>query len=95
MTTRGSGETTRQMLSAPRGAFFVWCNHHMDYPRHLAKLLGRGDLQIKPPSFLRNDLLRGYERELVVDHAAYLTMTSEQFDALKMYRLLQEGRNKV
>ena len=70
---RGTGETTRQMEAAPKGAVFVWCNGNADYPRLLARKIGRDDLQIQSPRWLeerwRGITLTG----VVVDHAARLT----------------------
>jgi hypothetical protein len=63
---RGTGRTTRQMLDAPKGALYVWCNKHLDYPRALARHLGRADLVVVSPSYER----RGYSSALVIlDHA--------------------------
>ena len=70
---RGEGATTQQMEAAPKAAVFVWCNGNTDYPRLLARKIGREDLQIKSPSWLED---RWRELELtgvVVDHAARLT----------------------
>ena len=70
---RREGTTTRQMEEAPKGAVFVWCNGHTDYPRLLARKIAREDLQIKAPIWLE-DLWRGLELTgVVVDHAARLT----------------------
>lgn len=65
---RGSGRTTRVMLAAPKGAYYVWCNDNILYPRLLARHLGRDDLVIVPQSFIR--MMRGMRAECVVDHAA-------------------------
>ena len=70
---RGEGVTTCQMEAAPMGAVFVWCNGRTDYPRLLARKIGRDDLHIKTPEWLEE---RWREIELtgiVVDHAARLT----------------------
>jgi len=40
------------MLDAPRGTVFVWVNHHLDYPRSLARHLDREDLTIVSPGWL-------------------------------------------
>ena len=70
---RGDGTTTRQMEETPKGAVFVWCNGHTDYPRFLARKIAREDLQIKAPTWLENQW-RGLELTgVVVDHAARLT----------------------
>lgn len=68
---RGNGSTTKQMLSAPTGAIFVWCNGHLDYPTHLARLLSRGDLEVVSPDRLTDRRWEGLRLTgIVVDHAA-------------------------
>jgi len=70
---RGTGRTTEQIQRAPRGAVFVWCNGHLDYPQSLAFKLGRLDLRIVGPEWLE-DAWRGCNLTgLVLDHAADLT----------------------
>lgn len=66
---RGSGNTSRQMDSAPRGAVFVWCTPDLAHPRELALDLGRGDLLIKPPSWVTRRSWLGSNLPIVVDHA--------------------------
>ena len=46
---RQTGRTTQQMVDAPVGAVFVWCDGHLGYPSVLAKTLGRDDLVLRPP----------------------------------------------
>jgi hypothetical protein len=71
--TRGDGATSRQMQGAPFGAVYIWCNHHLDYPKALAASLGRADLQIVSPEWLRGERFRGLRFSgIVVDHAAEL-----------------------
>ena len=69
MRQRGDGETTRQMQAAPQGAVFVWCNTNVDYPRDLARHLGRDDIKIETPSFFICRW-RGVRLPVIVDHAA-------------------------
>ncbi len=75
MRERGNGETTRQMLNAPHGAVFVWCNGRTAYPEQLARILGRVDLQVVPLSWLTcYDYWRGRRFPgVVIDHAAELS----------------------
>ena len=69
VATRGTGKTTRQMLGAPLGSHFIWCNGTLSYPAALARKLGRSDLKIHRPSDLRSGRLRGVDPALiVVDH---------------------------
>ena len=70
---RGSGRTTRQMEDAPVGALFVWCNAHLSYPTHLARVLGRPDLRVVSPYWLELGGWHGCRYSVVVDHAADLT----------------------
>lgn len=87
---RGTGRTSRQMQTAARGALFVWLNNHIDYPRHLAKKLGRDDLEI----VRRGDLYPGHQlrgrtfTEIVIDHAAKLP--AREFEAY--HQLLAQVR---
>jgi hypothetical protein len=62
------------MVEAAKGAVFVWVNSHFNYPRALAKRIGREDLVIVSPSFLDDDhRWRGRVfTGIVVDHAAFL-----------------------
>lgn len=72
---RGEGTTTGQMQNSPKGAVFVWVNHHLDYPRQLARKLKRDDLKIVSPEWL-SDPMRWAGLELsalVLDHAAHLS----------------------
>ena len=71
---RGDGTTTLQMTDAAEGALFIWCNGHLDYPRQLARKLGRTDLKIYSPSALENHFLAGLRfPAIVLDHACDLT----------------------
>lgn len=61
------------MEAAPKGAVFVWCNGHTDYPIRLARKIGREDLQIKTPTCLEDRWIGLELTGVVVDHAARLT----------------------
>lgn len=89
---RGTGRTLKQMLAAPQGALFVWCNSHLEYPRNLARDNGREDLKIISIERLRNDSLLGIElRGLVIDHACKIdTETRMHIQHLQ----LRVNRNK-
>lgn len=72
---RGTGRTTKQLVEAPRGAIFIWCNNCLDYVRPLAASLGRTDLVIYGPDMLNMNAGRLRGRALpaiVVDHACRL-----------------------
>lgn len=88
MTTpinRHTGKTAEQMVQAPAGSVFVWCNARTGYPKHLAAHLGRPDLDIRPLSWLRSENVRGPKLSgLVIDHAAKLD--NEGYEALHWAR---------
>jgi hypothetical protein len=70
--TRGTGETTRQLQAAPRGATFIWVNGDTSYPQALAYALERDDIMIRPISALNpaSSWWRGRPIvELILDHA--------------------------
>lgn len=71
MSERGTGRTSRQMIEAPEGAFFVWCNGRTEYALSLAARLGRHDLKILSVDNweLAN---RGTHLSLIFDHAHYM-----------------------
>lgn len=74
------GKTSRQMVRAERGAVYVWPNRNLDYPRNLARHLGRDDLEIVSFSWVERGEWRGREiRKIVVDHAVYSIVLSEIF----------------
>lgn len=74
---RSIGRTTKQMQEAARGAMFVWVNDFLHYPKRLALLLGRTDLEIVSPGFFDTEgrVLGREFMEVVIDHAARLTTT--------------------
>lgn len=78
---RGSGKTTKAMLAAPKGATFIWVNHHLDYPKRLAKHLGRDDLMIVSPEWIGDKRWAGLDlTALVRDPDTQLT--NEQWEQL-------------
>ena len=73
MSDRQTGRTTQQIADAPRGAVFVWCNSAIEYPRALAKKLGRDDVVVRPMSWLAPQNTDGHTfAAVVIDHAAIL-----------------------
>ena len=69
---RGDGFTKRQMLGAPTGAIYVWCNGALNYPSSLARFLHRTDLKIVSPQWVLDCNWRGMEVSgVVLDHAIY------------------------
>jgi len=81
------GRTARQMMEAPKGAIFVWCNEHLDYPKKLAVYLGiwRGrmgsvNLRIVRPSWLQEpgNLAQCRKDCIILDHACTLTALQQE-----------------
>lgn len=63
------------MKAAPKGAVYIWVNQHLDYPKDLARKLGREDLVIVGPDWLGEGRWYGHTYPGVVkDHAAPFTM---------------------
>lgn len=78
MQKRGSGQTTRKMQSAPYGAIYIWCNSGLEYPRALARHIGRQDLIIRSPAYFENFGYRGLRIPVVLDHATMENMSPIQ-----------------
>lgn len=92
---RGTGETTRQLQRAPVGSYFVWCNHHLDYPVKLAQSLGRKDIHIVSPSWLERGWRGCRFTDIIIDHAIQtMPLTDQQWDgymaALSHARLMKQ-----
>jgi hypothetical protein len=89
MTDQPTGRTTKQMLEAPRRAFYVWYSSAKAYPNALAKHLGREDLTIVAPAFFGyKGRGRGLKVNIVVDHACVLTVS--QASEIMRCNLLKE-----
>lgn len=93
---RGTGKTTEQMLNAPKGALFVWCNDNLTYPIGLAIKLNRGDLEIVSPAWMNDYRYIGRSfTGVVADHALYDNKSDEDCDQLEYHvaranRLIKE-----
>lgn len=84
---RGSGRTTHAMRAAKKGSVYVWVNHHLDYPKQLARKLGREDLVIVSPEWLRSAQWRGRQfPDIMLDHEARLD--SPQWEAYTVVRMM-------
>lgn len=71
MTTAKRGLTTAKLQELSQGGIFVWGTEDLTYPTALAQFLGRADIQIVGPSWLRTwrwDTQR--YTGIVLDHAA-------------------------
>jgi hypothetical protein len=84
---RQTGRTAFQMQMAPPGAVFVWCTSDISYPKHLARSLGREDLQIWPSAKLDERYIRGQGFSgFVIDHAHPIG-TPKEWDACEIAKL--------
>lgn len=79
---RQSGRTTKQIVEAPRFAVYVWVNHHLTYPKGLARYLGRDDITFVSPSWLSMRTSRMNTRPIVVDHEANFRLSYDEMQAL-------------
>lgn len=96
---RQTGRTTKQMERAANGAVFVWINDSLDYPKALARKIGRADLEIIPASRLTRDFVsqrciigRLEPVSIVIDHHAEGRLPYEGWLALRLYELERERR---
>lgn len=92
-TTRGTGLTTRQMVTAPMCAIFVWCNNATFYPKELAKKLKREDIKVVSPYWLTSEQVRGLRPTAVIlDHACRLTRDQDlEYRYLLQYSSATKG----
>ena len=67
------GITANQMVSAPKRAVYIWCTNNLVYPKALARKLGRSDLEIHSPSFLRERFRGRRFSGLIIDHSTELS----------------------
>lgn len=66
--------TTQAMRSAPTGAVYVWVHDSLGYPKALAHAIGRDDLIVVGPGWLKDRKYMGLELGgLCMDHDARLT----------------------
>lgn len=94
---RGSGRTSNAMNQAPENAVYVWCDRHLDYPKRLARHLGRSDLQIVRPEWIVNERWRGQMFSgIIVDHAFWRSSSwNDNFhESLKIARMNIHKKNK-
>ena len=90
---RQTGQTTEQIRTAPEGATYVWCNEHIMYPHKLAQRLGRTDLHIVGPAWVRDGLWHGTTKPVVIDHAYYFLNDYWDLPTYEMQAYLQhKGR---
>lgn len=83
--TRQTGRTSQQMMGAPPGAVFVWCNSHLLYANAMAHELGRDDLVIIPLCRLNaRTMMLMRCPGVVVDHMARIP--SDGWDAIARLR---------
>lgn len=63
--------TSGQMLEAPLGAFYIWPNDKLHYPKRLARWLDRGDLKVVSPGWLVRDVPLA-DKLIILDHETVL-----------------------
>lgn len=74
---RRSGRTARQMLEAPKNAYYV-VDNAMEYAKALAAHLGRRDLSIVDTQFFSYRERRGKRKlkvKIIIDHGCVLTVS--------------------
>jgi len=91
---RQSGQTTKQMMAAPRYSIYIWPNNNLLYPKSLAKKIGRDDLSIVAPSWLDHHW-RGTSVEISIDHATWSVMTSQQYRNLDHARYVFQSKAAI
>lgn len=84
---RGTGRTTNQMLEAPQGSLFVWCNSQLWYPQKLAQVLRRTDLIIVAPHTLCENMMGRIYSAVILDHAGYEMISPQQFHWLEAMQM--------
>lgn len=81
------GSTTKQMITAPKNAIYIWEDDYPNYARELAKHLKREDLVVIPAKALRDAAikdLRDTSEPIVIDHALrFDPEMSRNIEALK------------
>ena len=95
------GLTSSKMRSAPIGAYYVWVNSSLYYPKALARHVGRVDLQILRPSDLSahslEKLLGRTPLPIVLDHACQEMLSNEEllgYHELRRRYEAQVGRSR-
>lgn len=92
MTNRQSGRTLQQMEQAPQNAIFIWPNSRLDYPRNLAKRIGRADLVIISREQISQQYFRGRRVTGVILGHAVEKLTELEIDELSRVILKKEEK---
>lgn len=84
---RGTGRTTKQLLGAPKDAFYVVAHRgSADHTRQLALQNARPDLQVVTLEQVQTDTLRGLNQGVVVDHHVWEHLEQVSDDARRRGR---------
>jgi NTP pyrophosphatase (non-canonical NTP hydrolase) len=75
MDKRGTGRTAKQLLAAPEGATFIWCNGWTEYARQLCRKHKREDIVICSPREAEGGRPFMTATDVVVDHAVEISQT--------------------
>ena len=86
---RGAGRTTKQMQAAAKNSVFVWHHHSTEYPKELAKKIGRTDLKIVSSGWLWYGWQGKELSGLVIDHYVF------EIANRQMTELIQEALLRV
>jgi len=85
---RQTGRTTRQIESAPRGAYFV--AGAIYYTRDLAKKLGRTDITIVGRDWLKYPASYWRNIDVVIDHYVVETMDRREHEGTQYLRAMHK-----
>ena len=92
---RGTGRTTTQIKNALIGAVYIWPVYaSINYPKEIARRLGRDDLRVVPLSWLHTDgYLKIEYSEIVLDHAASARASMREWKIIEIARERAKGEN--
>lgn len=85
---RGTGETTRSILSLPKDGYYICVNEiHKHYCKKIAERNNRFDIKFLSAQCLNTDMLRGnYRLDLNVDHSVQYSEKLYEFMVINSAR---------
>lgn len=96
MMARGDGTTSAAMLSAPHGAYYVWCTKDTSYPRALSAHLGRSDLVIVPSIWVGRESERvPRDADIVIDHAFRYLMPPFSYEQRLALEVIESRQDRL
>jgi hypothetical protein len=87
---RQTGRTTRQIESAPRGAYFVVNREAIYYTRDLAKKLSRTDINVVGRDWLKYPGSDWRYIDVVIDHYVVETMDRREHEGTQYLRAMHK-----